>query len=54
MREQEIRMIDIMEPTIVEVLITDGNLWINVDGACRLRIGRITNIKVEDKRERKR
>jgi hypothetical protein len=35
-------MIDITEPVNeVEVMYSSGNLWINIDGICRLRCTRI-------------
>ena len=39
------RMIDMLDAEKVEVLLDDtGKLWVNVDGACRLRIGAIKHL----------
>ena len=40
---QYLQMIDIAEPEIVEICISeDGTaIWVNVDGICRLRVQRI-------------
>ena len=39
-------MIDMLDAESVEVLLDDtGKLWVNVDGACRLRIGSIKYIE---------
>jgi hypothetical protein len=47
------RMIDLTEPTLVEIQIrSDGQvLWVNVDGECRLRVTGAKIISVVDPRQ---
>jgi hypothetical protein len=47
--------IDIAGAEHVEVLVRDDgkNVWVNVDGVCKLRICRIKNLKINDHRKSK-
>jgi len=41
-------MVDIHEPEIVVIAIDhDGTLWVNVDGKCRLRITRPSELAID-------
>jgi hypothetical protein len=46
------QMLDITGPTDVEVIIREDRtvLWVNVEGACRLRICKIRNFEFKDER----
>lgn len=42
-------MIDVAEPTSVEVIFADdGTVWVNVDGVCRFRATRISEVLVTE------
>jgi len=49
----EIQMLDITAPEQVQVLVNvDGSvLWVNIDGVCRLRVCRMTNLELMDSRK---
>ena len=56
MQEREHRMIDIYNPQEqVEIIFgAEGQLWVNVDGICKLRVKGINfPIKIEDNRAAK-
>jgi Lon protease-like protein len=39
-------MVDMLDAEVVEVTLDQfGKLWVNVDGVCRLRIGKIKHIQ---------
>lgn len=45
-------MLDITEPELVEIDIrSDGTvIWVNIDGICRLRVCRVTQLILNDNR----
>lgn len=45
--KREQLMIDLTEAETVEVLVIHDKLWINVDGVCRLRIGKVKELAVQ-------
>lgn len=36
--EDQEKMVDMKDVDDVEILFSDGKIWVNVDGKCRLRI----------------
>jgi hypothetical protein len=47
-------MVDIVAPEYVEVVVgADGEVWVNIDGACQLRVGRCRAVTVVDDRPKK-
>ena len=53
--EKQYRMIDIAEPEVVQIQISQNRkvgttVWINVDGICRLRATRVRKVQVDDDR----
>ena len=40
-------MIDLIKAENVEILIVDSKIWINVDGICKLRIGKVDHITID-------
>ncbi len=53
--EKQYRMIDIAEPEVVQIQISQDRkvgttVWINVDGICRLRATRVRKAQVDDDR----
>lgn len=42
-------MLDIRDVKSVEILVDQfGKIWVNVDGACKLRIGRAEIVTIDD------
>lgn len=46
---------DVLDATDVEFQVdSEGKVWVNVDGVCRVRIGKAANVTINDTREKKR
>ena len=42
-------MIDIRSPVAgVAIMVSGGNVWVNVDGFCRLRVQRCPEVELDD------
>lgn len=50
---KELLMIDLRDTKVVEICMgAEGQLWVNVDGICRLRIYNAGEIRIENNREK--
>jgi hypothetical protein len=45
------KMFDATEAKTVEIVVANDRVWVNVDGACALRVYRIGVISIDDRRE---
>lgn len=45
------KMFDATEAKTVEIVVANDRVWVNVDGACALRVYRIGIISIDDRRE---
>lgn len=46
--EKHLQLLDVTTADEVELLVdTTGRMWLNVDGLCRVRIGKVKTIRVD-------